>query len=151
MAARQHQGCKKLKHDEIAYVKMFCKLAMAGGSNTSKSGMVVAWFWWHSEPNRPFCGWGFCLLSLNACMPTPAFCMFRKKELVEKEKRDKMPTSEESYTGGLKHRTRRAVVPTELTNPVECNLNSLTASRNTGYLFTVWLIFLKYFPVIRVS
>lgn len=70
-------------------------------------------------------------------MPTPAFCVFRKEESVENEKRDKMPTSEESYTGGIKHRARRAVVPTELTNPQECNLNSLTASRSTGYLFTI--------------
>lgn len=38
----------------------------------------------------------FCLLSINACMTTPAFCMFLRERSTEKERRDKMPTLEES-------------------------------------------------------
>lgn len=42
-----------------------------------------------------------------------------------------MPTLEESYTGEIKYRTKRTVLPPELVKPQEVNSNSLTASR--GY------------------
>lgn len=97
---------KKINHYEMAYVKMVYKLTMAGGAVLVKAEQVVTRVWRYYEPNRPLYGWDFCLclLSLNACLTTLAFCMFHKARTLEEKRWDKIPSLEESYSGRIKYR-----------------------------------------------
>ena len=58
----------------------------------------------------------FCLLSLNACMTVPAFCMFHRERSTEEERQDTRPTLEESDWGN-KIQRGRGVLSSELRHP----------------------------------